>query len=147
MSLSCRQTGSLTRSMLSRGLALLRMRMICLIWPWLTLLLMQPNTTRALGWRDGLYWNANLGIQRHTHIYVSTAHIAVFKRRRTGMRDGGGSYFCASSVHWSNHLQAGMSLIQAWRKQQKELKQLVLLLYRLILQTRRLDFYRFYCMT
>lgn len=51
---------SLTRSMLSRGLALLRMRMICLIWPWLTLLLMQPNTTRALGWRDGLYWNANL---------------------------------------------------------------------------------------
>lgn len=56
----------LTRSMLSRGLALLRMRMICLIWPWLTLLLMQPNTTRALGWRDGLYWNANLESNRYT---------------------------------------------------------------------------------
>lgn len=24
-----------------------------------------------------------------------------------------GSYFWASSVHWSNHLQAGMSLMQA----------------------------------
>jgi hypothetical protein len=46
--------------MLSRGLALLRILMICLIWPWVTLLLMQPNTTRALGCRDGLYWNANL---------------------------------------------------------------------------------------
>ena len=46
--------------MLSRGLALLRILMICLIWLWVTLLLMQPNTTRALGCRDGLYWNANL---------------------------------------------------------------------------------------
>lgn len=52
--------------MLSRGLALLRMRMICLIWPWVTLLLMQPNTTRALGCRDGLYWNANLSSQKET---------------------------------------------------------------------------------
>lgn len=51
---------ALTRSMLSSGLALLRIRIICLIWLWLTLLLMQPNTTSALGWRDGLYWNANL---------------------------------------------------------------------------------------
>lgn len=39
---------------------MLRMRMICLIWPWVTLLLMQPNTTSALGCRDGLYWKANL---------------------------------------------------------------------------------------
>lgn len=60
--------GGLTRSMLRRGLALLRMRMICLIWPWVTRLLMQPNTTRALGCRDGLYWNANLQTEtRYVH--------------------------------------------------------------------------------
>lgn len=59
-----RNGACLTRSMLSSGLALLRMRMICLIWLWVTLLLMQPNTTRALGCRDGLYWNANLESQR-----------------------------------------------------------------------------------
>lgn len=63
--------------MLSKGLALLRIRMICLIWPWLTLLLMQPNTTSALGWRDGLYWNANLE-SKHTHKHkCSTLHICV----------------------------------------------------------------------
>lgn len=41
--------------------------MICLIWPWLTRLLMQPNTTSALGWREGLYWNANLATHTHAH--------------------------------------------------------------------------------
>lgn len=62
--------------MLSRGLALLKMRMICLIWPLLTLLLMHPNTTRALGCRDGLYWNANLQFQ---HTYVCTVHVQVLE--------------------------------------------------------------------
>lgn len=42
---------------------LLRIRIICFIWPWATRLLMQPKTTRALGWRDGLYWNANLQLK------------------------------------------------------------------------------------
>lgn len=65
---------ALTRSMLSRGLALLRIRMICFIWPWLTLLLMQPKTTSARGWRDGLYWNANLE-SKHTHTHTNTSLI------------------------------------------------------------------------
>lgn len=105
---------ALTRSMLSRGLALLRIRMICLIWLWLTLLLMQPNTTSALGWRDGLYWNANLEskqIKSCMSTFMFLAHLALKKRI---VWAGDGLYFCASSVHWSNHLQAGMSLIQAW---------------------------------
>lgn len=56
----------LTRSMLRRGLALLSIRMICFIWVCVTRLLMQPNTTRARGCKDGLYWKANLHI-KHTH--------------------------------------------------------------------------------
>lgn len=82
--------------------------MICLIWPWLTLLLMQPNTTRALGCRDGLYWKANLRSQRKS---PASAFCAAF--RPAAMAAGEASYFWASSVHWSNHLQAGMSRMQA----------------------------------
>lgn len=105
----------LTRSMLSRGLALLRMRMICLIWPWVTLLLMQPNTTSALGCRDGLYWKANLQPQKDTSFPLEQEGRLLPEHasaaRRVQMTRG--SYFWASSVHWSNHLQAGMSLMQA----------------------------------
>ncbi len=60
----------LTRSMLSRGLALLRIRIICLSCPWVTRLLMQPNTTSARGWRDGLYWNANLSGKRKYNLVM-----------------------------------------------------------------------------
>lgn len=73
----CRQV--LTRSMLRRGLALLRIRMICLIWVCVTRLLMQPNTTRARGCRDGLYWNANLHV-KHTQTsssWIWLEHIPV----------------------------------------------------------------------
>lgn len=85
---------------------MLRMRMICLIWPWLTLLLMQPNTTRARGCRDGLYWKANLQTERfhHSRRQREAAEVSVWRWS---------SYFWASSVHWSSHLQAGMSLMQA----------------------------------
>lgn len=106
--------GRLTRSMLSSGLALLRMRMICLIWPWVTLLLMQPNTTRALGCSDGLYWKANLESQRETALPWQQGKVPSVLGKPPGYnRARRVPYFWASSVHWSNHLQAGMSLMQA----------------------------------
>lgn len=47
----------------------------------------------------------------HTHtgssLHFHVIRLGELKEERRG------SYFCASSVHWSNHLQAGMSLIQA----------------------------------
>lgn len=71
--------------MLSSGLALLRMRMICLIWPWVTLLLMQPNTTRALGCSDGLYWKANLESQRETALPWQQGKVPLQSREKSSV--------------------------------------------------------------
>ena len=60
------------------------------------------------GLEGGVVLECEPGIQKQAFVErYTTGLLALMKS------NGGGAYFCASSVHWSNHLQAGMSLIQA----------------------------------